>query len=745
VSGNARRYGLVPLLFFVSGAVGIGCEIAWSRELTLLFGASQRATGVLLAAFMAGLAIGAELGAGAADRLRRPALGYAAAELTIGVFALVSRPLFALARDAALAWPSAARVALAFALLVTPTCAMGASLPFLAAVVVRARAELRRGLAGLYAVNVAGGVAGALLTGFVLLPRAGMTATLGGCGIVAIAVAATAAASARPVSPAVVAALPAAAARLAVALATLVGLLSFALQVTWNRVFALLFGSSAYTFTSVLAVILAGLATGGLRELARPDDAPPWRTISGALVALAIAIYLGILAIGVAPAYLARASAPARTALLLVVVGPPSYLVGGLFPALAAQFPARRIGRAAGHALVATTVGNLAGALGAAFVFIPRLGAQRTLAALAGLALLVAVAAAIRAGRERLVGTSVAALLAAAAAALLGPSWDRVGLSAGTYRAALYRQIEDRRDDAPCGPRRRFPDSRVLYYREGELGTVAVLAHPAGPDCTLYSLRVNGKAEGSVFVAAPLAPRLAPGTPRLDVGDGPTQVLAGALPARAGAPPERALIVGWGTGTSLRALLDGGAGHAIAVEIEPAVVAAARIFDADLADDPRVELVLDDARVVLARLPPASLDAIVSQPSNPWVVGAAALFSREYFQLLRSRLRAGGRALVWAQLYEIDRESLRSLAATFVSVFPTAWAFRPPGSSDLLLLGTLDGGAPPIPPLADGAALARWSAGAPLTTDDNGLIEFRVADRLLAGAATPVAELLRGL
>jgi spermidine synthase len=206
------------------------------------------------------------------------------------------------------------------------------------------------------------------------------------------------------------------------------------------------------------------------------------------------------------------------------------------------------------------------------------------------------------------------------------------------------------------------------------------------------------------------------------------------------------------------------------VELEPSVYEAARLFDAGALDDPRVERRVDDARTALRREPAGSLDVVASHPSNPWVSGAGALFSREYFQLARSRLRAGGRMLAWVQLYETDREAVRTLVATFLESFPESHAFRPSASSrDLLLLGFRDAGAlrERFPTalsaealgalrragvtnldgvlalrVAGPAALARWSRGAWVSTDDNGALEYRVAAGLRRGAeATPEAVL----
>ena len=114
-------------------------------------------------------------------------------------------------------------------------------------------------------------------------------------------------------------------------------------------------------------------------------------------------------------------------------------------------------------------------------------------------------------------------------------------------------------------------------------------------------MRINGKTEGSVFVRGPLEQAVSTESHTLPEGDLPTEVLAGWIPGMAGTRREHALVVGWGTGVSSRALLETGVADLVGVEIEPAVFDAARVFDAAVLTDPRVRLFVDDARAVLAR------------------------------------------------------------------------------------------------------------------------------------------------
>ncbi|HEX9190625.1 MAG TPA: hypothetical protein VF847_00910, partial [Candidatus Deferrimicrobiaceae bacterium] len=101
---------------------------------------------------------------------------------------------------------------------------------------------------------------------------------------------------------------------------------------------------------------------------------------------------------------------------------------------------------------------------------------------------------------------------------------------------------------------------------------------------------------------------------------------------------------------------------------------------------PRGRILREDGRNTVRRKGPA-WDAIVSQPSNPWVLGSSGLFSREFYLLCSERLSPGGVMVQWLQAYGISRESLESQLSTFRSVFPRVlvFSFRP---GDLILAGS---------------------------------------------------------
>src|SRR4051812_19425962 len=79
---------LLRACFFLSGASGLVFEMVWTRMLTLVFGSTTLAVSTVLTAFMGGLGLGSFLAGRIADRIRDPARAYAAAEASIGLYAL---------------------------------------------------------------------------------------------------------------------------------------------------------------------------------------------------------------------------------------------------------------------------------------------------------------------------------------------------------------------------------------------------------------------------------------------------------------------------------------------------------------------------------------------------------------------------------------------------------------------------------------------------------------------------------
>ncbi|MCC6650028.1 MAG: hypothetical protein IT348_02645 [Candidatus Eisenbacteria bacterium] len=191
---------------------------------------------------------------------------------------------------------------------------------------------------------------------------------------------------------------------------------------------------------------------------------------------------------------------------------------------------------------------------------------------------------------------------------------------------------------------------RVLYYKEGQNGSVLV---GSDVDDANRWLKVGGKVDAST-------------------NDMETQVLLGLIPAALADSGARTLVIGLGSGYTAAAALAGGAGRTDVVELERGVAEASAFFYApggSPLQDPRVNLIIGDARTHLEHTD-TRYGLIVSEPSNPWLAGVNNLFTVDFYKRVRARLEPDGVFCQWMQLYEISPETIRSMMASFLEVFP---------------------------------------------------------------------------
>src|SRR6185436_6602003 len=206
----------------------------------------------------------------------------------------------------------------------------------------------------------------------------------------------------------------------------------------------------------------------------------------------------------------------------------------------------------------------------------------------------------------------------------------------------------------------------VLYYREGVNGSVLVGTDEDGSE---RWLRVSGKTDAST-------------------SDMETQVLLGLVPGACADSGARTLVIGLGSGFTLASALAAGVGPTRVIELEPRVVEASRWFHAageQPLDDPRVTLSLGDARTHLAH-GRERYGLIVSEPSNPWIVGVNNLFTVDFYRRVRASLDERGVFCQWMQLYELSPATFSSMLASFLSVFPEGHAFSVAGALDVILV-----------------------------------------------------------
>jgi hypothetical protein len=131
-------------------------------------------------------------------------------------------------------------------------------------------------------------------------------------------------------------------------------------------------------------------------------------------------------------------------------------------------------------------------------------------------------------------------------------------------------------------------------------------------------------------------------------------------------------LLGLGSGITGGAILHHPIEHlTIAENCEP-VLRAAKFFEqwnAGVLSDKRTHLRIEDARTVL-KLDPRLYDIIITQPSNPWMVGVGSVFSREYYELAATRLKENGIMAQWFHLYDMHDGIVAMVLRTFGTVFP---------------------------------------------------------------------------
>ena len=768
---------LFLLAYTCSGLAGLVYEVSWTRLLTLYIGHTTAAASAVVGAFLGGLAIGAAVGGRWAARFtrRQSLLAYIALELAVAVLAIVL-PLELRTLTPVLQWAYAdgqsavlfplVRLSACLLLVFVPAAALGATFPVATRWFATDAADPARASGWLYALNTTGAAVGALLAGFFLIPTIGLRASVMlGVGLSTLAAAlvwlivrkgdrAVADRAASPVraakhrggrsksrAPDTPSVAPTSAPWLAAGVLGLTGFASLMHEIVWTRILALVLGPTIYAFAATVAIVIGGVAIGSalgawlLGRIRRPEL---WLASTLAVAALATTITSSLAGNDI-PRVVAARWADASVSfgqqladgltLATALILPTAVSLGVAFPlALAIAGAVREdVSQRFGVVYAINTIGAVSGSLAAGFVFIPRLGLQMTLTVVSICLIAAAIAvsvAAVRVRRARI----ASALMAAAAIVVLAisPPWDRELLASGAYMYAPFVPKDVNLETL-------LKAGTLLYYREGAAATVSVKRLTG-----TTTLAVDGKTDAS------------------NRGDMLTQKLVAHLPLLLHDSPRNIGIIGLGSGVTLGSALRHPIGRAEVIEISPEVVEASRFFAAENGNalaDPRTHLVVGDGRSHML-LTTQQYDVIISEPSNPWIAGVAALFTREFFETARDRLAPDGVICQWANAYTISDADLRSIVATFRAVFPdgTAWLVGP---DDVLLVGSR--GTQPIadrlsrlsvhwqrPGVAEDLAssavvepfsvlslyaggpgeLARYAEGAPMLVDDRMSLEF---------------------
>ena len=523
----------------------------------------------------------------------------------------------------------------------------------------------------LYAVNTGGAAAGAVVAGFLLPPLLGYRTTYLVAVLVDLALGVSALLLARRLTaraPAVGA--PVAAAdvvadaagpdaavvggagpfpvRVVWAVALVSGTATLGVEVLWTRLFSQVLQNSVQTYALVLATFLVALSAGALvaSALARVRRVAPELLLVGVLLASSVAVVVsgplfaaateGVRMVGVGLGWDAYLAAVALTTLTVMLV--PGTVIGTVLPFLLRLLERERRGpgELVGRLVAINTAGAIAGSLAAGFVLLPLLGAARALVLTAAAYPLLAAAVLLaREGAERRPAAGLASAGLAAVVALTAVSAEPGALDPGaTLRA----------------------DETLVALRDGPAATVTVVERDGA-----LTLRVNRS-----YILGGTATTHAERD----------QVV---IPMLIHPEPRRVFVLGMGTGITAGAALSFDVDEVVVCELIGDVVTLAQQhfapWSAGLFIDPRATVVADDGRSCLARSD-RRYDLMVSDLFVPWQAGTGTLYTRELYEVARSRLDDGGLFVQWLPLYQIGRAELDVVAATMDAVFDDVVVLR---------------------------------------------------------------------
>ncbi len=686
------------IVFFISGFAALLYQVIWQRLLVFFSGADVYAVTLIVTTFMAGLGLGNLVGGYVADRFSRRTklVMFIAAELAIMIFGLLSKGFFydfLYTRHPELGQSSWLLWIVLFCSLLWPTFFMGVSLPLLAKALTRDVGDAAPTIGRLYGINTLGAAIGALVTTWIFLPQLGLEQALKvGAALnfacVGVLILFIISVRKQPEAGSVTTdlrqqepnpSLPQTAESTGFTFGTwlllyvLSGFIGLSLEILWLRLLTVMLKCTAFAFGTMLTIYLGGLGLGAIagtnfvQKSRRPVSVfLALQTLVAVSAGIAIILLVSPIAESLIPNLstyfgvrdplnvslalngiltwwrnqalpLDTSAEIGRFVLFLVVVPlvlilPATTLMGLSFPYLqkAVQHDIHTIGRRVGALQVANILGCMAGASLTGLTLLNQFGTAVTLKIVIGLALIFA-ALWLRNIFKAHVGSVAFALALITIACVALPS-------APTLWSRLHGA-------AP---------SRVVFAEDGSgMSLMRDDGTESNPYITVF---VNGL-----------------GYSWIPYGD--IHTVLGALPLLVHPDPRDIAVIGLGSGDTLFSI--GGRPEVRSIRcieiLRPQLGNLLQLVQTHpdpgvikLLEDKRVEHLAGDGRAYLMRTE-LRFDLIEADAQWPTTAYAGNFYSREYFELVKSRLKVGGFAVTWAPTERTHQ--------TFLSVFPYVLRF----------------------------------------------------------------------
>ena len=664
---------LIYVFFFGSGFAALLYQVVWLKYLNLLFGSTTYATAAVVAAFMFGLSFGSQISVRIPKLFSASLKTYGFIEIGIGLFAVTFPYLYA-GLKIPFAWifnligPQTTAYNLlifvvAFLVLLVPTAFMGATLPLLSHYLIQS-GDVPQSSGKIYAVNTAGAVAGVLCSAFILIPTLGLTSTvyvgvllntiIGAiCYFAAKNVSSTS--SEKPASK-----------RASIRDAMLwmygiSGMLAISYEVLWTRLLVLHLGNSVYAYAIMLAVFLVGISLGSFvsgKWMAKARY-PVAVLFSAVQIAWAFSIVLQVLQftrfsstlVWIAEIF---GAVTVGTQFVILLLGAlqllllPTFLSGALFPAVVTHLwkNGSSVADAVAQSYSVNTIGGIAGSIVAAFLLIPIFGTQASLFVLAAGNILLGLTGILVLAKGVIERKIFYASFAAVLIFAIG-SWMI------HHRVNVIRSAKVFQTDA---------ENELLHLEEDPTATITVEKRTQHRK-PYRSLSVNG-----VNVAGTSPDLFA------------IQKMQAHIPVLLYGPlkEKQILHIGFGSGgTAYSASLYPNSKITV-VEIARGVVRNADLYFKDVnhgvVSSPKIQFIYFDGRSYLQNTR-KTYDIILSDSIHPRFSGNGSLYTRDYYELVYSRLNPNGVHSQWIPIYSVAQHNLQQILKAFEEVFdsPSVW------------------------------------------------------------------------
>lgn len=666
-----RYKKLLTFFFFLSGFSGLVYEIIWSRQLLLIFGSTTNSVVAVTAAFMAGLALGSAVFGRLSAKKFNALKVYAFLEAATGLSAISTLATFSLINtvfgsfytnlSSNLILLEGIKFLLTFIALLPATFSMGATLPTIVKYFNERDVNSIFDISRLYAFNTLGAVVGVLLSAFVFIELFGLSHSLMVGFAINIFIAISAFIISGNKSTKVIAKYSennkALSKKTSVKINSenlfilvtygVSGFISLSYEILWTRMLTPSTGTYVYSFASILAMFLLGIAIGSwLYEKGFSDIKKQYFLFALTQIGVGIVAFLSVI--------VNTKVITLRAAYVLPTILPGTIFMGVMFPIVVKMIKNKNGSEATGLVYSINTVGSILGSLSASFLIIPKIGTAKGILILSIVNLLIAL---IYFLKERTNGIKFKYLTFAFTVLLI--------LLPLSYLKKSPLKLLDAKSQNDIDQLLQTGNYKVVFL-EDEVNSVLGISQINGDSKYLI---LDGVSTTSIV---------------------PETSIMAHLPILLKDNPKDVLVIAFGMGTTFHSALTHKGVNVDAVELSPSVPKLMYLFQSTAHEDlanPRGKVIINDGRNYV-RLTNKKYDVIICDPPPPVnASGTTVLYSKNFYQDSRKILKEGGIFASWI-FGETGEDDLNMLFKSFYENFKYVRVLKSITVPGYLLLGS---------------------------------------------------------